>query len=155
MKHQWLAYVIVALLSIGAGVAIAGLPDNVSVDATVIPTTTTDAREPTVPETTGPTTTEPETTEPDTGQPGIVSAFYGLDSALPGALRFFIHKNAGGKDGMPVNYQTGKVTAPELYDLKSDISETTNVADLQHDGHGQNLTNTRNCQQTIKCLAQL
>ena len=29
---------------------------------------------------------------------------------------------------MPVNYQTSKVTAPELYDLKNDISETTNVA---------------------------
>jgi hypothetical protein len=36
MKHQWMAYVIVGLLSIGAGVAIAGLPNNVSVDATVI-----------------------------------------------------------------------------------------------------------------------
>ena len=79
MKHQWLAYVIVGLLSIGAGVAIAGLPNNVPVDATIIPPTTTDAPEPTLattttapattttePETTEPETTEPETTEPDT-----------------------------------------------------------------------------------------
>jgi hypothetical protein len=72
MKHQWLAYVIVGLLSIGAGVAIAGLPNNVPVDATIIPPTTTEAPEPTVttttvlPTTTVPDTTEPETTEPDT-----------------------------------------------------------------------------------------
>jgi hypothetical protein len=80
MKHQWLAYVIVGLLSIGAGVAIAGLPDNVPVDATIIPPTTTEAPPPTVPETTAPPTTatpdtttpettEPETTEPETTEP--------------------------------------------------------------------------------------
>jgi hypothetical protein len=84
MKNQWLAYVIVGLLSIGAGVAIAGLPDNVSVDATIIPPTTTVAPEATVPETTvapttvppttaapttTPDTTEPDTTEPDTTEP--------------------------------------------------------------------------------------
>jgi cytoskeletal protein RodZ len=79
MKHQWLAYLVVALLSIGAGVAIAGLPDNTSVDATIVPpattttTTTTEVPAPTttvapttVPETTEPETTEPETTEPET-----------------------------------------------------------------------------------------
>ena len=48
MKHQWLAYVIVGLLSIGAGVAIAGLPNNVPVDATIIPSTTTEVTESTV-----------------------------------------------------------------------------------------------------------
>lgn len=70
MKHQWVAYVIVALLSIGAGVAIAGLPDNVPVDATIIPPTTTVAPEPTAPTTLPPTTTTaPETTEPDTTEP--------------------------------------------------------------------------------------
>ena len=74
MKHQWLAYVVVGLLSIGAGVAIAGLPNNVPVDATIIPPTTTEAPAPTlptttVPETTVPDTTEPETTEPDTTEP--------------------------------------------------------------------------------------
>lgn len=76
MKHQWLAYVIVGLLSIGAGVAIAGLPDNVPVDATIVPPTTTEAPTPTVPETTvaptttaPPTTTEPDTTEPETTEP--------------------------------------------------------------------------------------
>jgi hypothetical protein len=77
MKNQWLAYVIVALLSIGAGVAIAGLPDNTPVDATIIPPTTTVAPAPTLPETTVPTTTvpttppdtSPDTTEADTTQP--------------------------------------------------------------------------------------
>jgi arylsulfatase A-like enzyme len=34
----------------------------------------------------------------------------------------------GGKDGMPVNYKNNEVTTPELYDLKADISETTDVA---------------------------
>ena len=71
MKQQWVAYLIVALLSIGAGVAIAGLPDDVPVDATIIPPTTTVAPEPTAPTTTVPptTTTAPETTEPDTTEP--------------------------------------------------------------------------------------
>ena len=81
MKHQWLAYLVVALLSIGAGVAIAGLPDNSSAGATVPPTTvstttTTEAPAPTttvapttVPETTEPETTSPETTEPETTEP--------------------------------------------------------------------------------------
>ena len=73
MKHQWLAYVIVGLLSIGAGVAIAGLPNNVPVDATIIPPTTTEAPEPTLATTTTmalpTTTTEPETTEPETTEP--------------------------------------------------------------------------------------
>jgi hypothetical protein len=41
MKHPWIAYVIVALLSIGAGVAIAGLPTDVPNDPTIIPPTTT------------------------------------------------------------------------------------------------------------------
>ena len=62
MKHQWLAYVIVGLLSIGAGVAIAGLPNNVPVDATIIPPTTTEAPESTVATTTTPETTVPATT---------------------------------------------------------------------------------------------
>ena len=69
MKHQWLAYVIVAFLSIGAGVAIAGMPNNVPVDATIIPPTTTEAPTPTAPEITVATTDPPETTEPDTTEP--------------------------------------------------------------------------------------
>ena len=64
MKHQWLAYVIVAFLSIGAGVAIAGLPNNVPVDATIIPPTTTEAPTPTAPETTEPDTTDPSDSVP-------------------------------------------------------------------------------------------
>jgi hypothetical protein len=80
MKHQWMAYVIVALLAIGAGVAIAGLPNNVPVDATIIPPTTTEVPEPTLPTSTTTTTTTtiapdvtepsmPETTEPEPSTP--------------------------------------------------------------------------------------
>ena len=77
MKHQWLAYVIVAVISIGAGVAIAGLPDNAPANATITPTTTdgpadttTPATQPdTIPETAPPDTTAPETTPPETTTP--------------------------------------------------------------------------------------
>lgn len=68
MKRQWMAYVIVALLAIGAGVAIAGLPNNVPVDATIIPPTDTEAPEST-PTTVAPVTTD--TTTPDTTAPDI------------------------------------------------------------------------------------
>ncbi len=67
MKHQYLAYVIVGLLSIGAGVAIAGLPNKVPVDATIIAPTTTDAPERTLPEPVD--TVAPEETTPDTKGP--------------------------------------------------------------------------------------
>ena len=66
MKHQWVAYAIVALLSVGAGVAIAGLPNNEPVDPTIIPPTTTERPTPTLATTTIPTTpattAAPETT---------------------------------------------------------------------------------------------
>ena len=74
MKHQWLAYVIVAFLSVGAGVAIAGLPNDVPVDATIVVPTTTEVPETTIATTTtvavdttttAPTTVAPTTTEPD------------------------------------------------------------------------------------------
>lgn len=85
MKHQWLAYVIVAFLSIGAGVAIAGMPNNVPVDATIIPPTTTEAPTPTVPETTVPTTPEPDTTEPepDTTEPDTTDPSDSVPADLP------------------------------------------------------------------------
>ena len=71
MKHQWLAYVIVGLLSIGAGVAIAGLPDNAPVDATITSPTPTAAAETSAPETetTVAPTSAPETQAPDTTEP--------------------------------------------------------------------------------------
>ncbi len=47
---------------------------------------------------------------------------------LPHSYRTLVG-NPGGKDGMPVNYQTRKITSPELYDLKTDVSENTNIAD--------------------------
>jgi arylsulfatase A-like enzyme len=34
----------------------------------------------------------------------------------------------GGKGGRPAPYQQAKITAPELYDLSNDVSETRNVA---------------------------
>ena len=86
MKHQWMAYVIVALLSIGAGVAIAGLPNNVPVNATIVPPTTTERPTPNAPTTevpetlTAPTTTDgqettkPGTTEPETTEPGTTDS---------------------------------------------------------------------------------
>jgi hypothetical protein len=67
MKHQWLAYVIVALLSIAAGVAIAGLPNDVPVSATIVVPATTEVPETTVATTT--TTVLPETTVATTAPP--------------------------------------------------------------------------------------
>jgi hypothetical protein len=88
MKHPWMVYVIVVLLAICAGVAIAGLPDNTPSAATIVAPGTTEASAPrtetpettevpdttdvpatTEPETTEPETTEPETTEPETTEP--------------------------------------------------------------------------------------
>jgi predicted component of type VI protein secretion system len=65
MRHEWLAYVVVALLSIGAGVAIAGLPDNVPVDATIVAPSTTESPTPTVPERSTSTTTSVASTVPE------------------------------------------------------------------------------------------
>lgn len=49
---------------------------------------------------------------------------------LPHTYRTLGRKD-GGRDGMPANYQERKIIAPQLYDLGSDVSETTNVAN-QH-----------------------
>lgn len=68
MKHPWLAYLIVALLSIGAGVAIVGLPDDDSAATTIVVSPTTGSAAPTsegatsVVETTAPAITDPTTT---------------------------------------------------------------------------------------------
>ena len=77
MRHPWLAYVVVAVVSIGAGVAIAGLPDNTPANATITPTTTSGTADTTTPETvpadtTAPTTT-PETTVPETTTPATTA----------------------------------------------------------------------------------
>ena len=55
MKNQWLAYVIVVVISALAGVAIAGPPNNVAADPTII-----------VPDSTIPVTTVPTTAPPTT-----------------------------------------------------------------------------------------
>jgi arylsulfatase len=36
---------------------------------------------------------------------------------------------SGGKDGIPAKYDTRTIEQPELYELISDVSESTNVAD--------------------------
>jgi hypothetical protein len=66
MKRQWSAYLIVGVLSVGAGVAIAGLPDIASGDATIaVPPSSSEMAGSTVPETTAAPTTVSATTEPD------------------------------------------------------------------------------------------
>lgn len=50
-------------------------------------------------------TTETEITNnlhPDGREAKLLSAFFGLDSELPKILNRFIHRDMGGKDGMPV-----------------------------------------------------
>ena len=50
-------------------------------------------------------TTETDVTEtlhPDGRKAELLSAFFGLDNALPRPLNRFIHRETGGKDGMPV-----------------------------------------------------
>lgn len=39
----------------------------------------------------------------------------------------------GGKDGIPAKYESREIKQPELYDLHSDVGETTNVADRHPD----------------------
>lgn len=46
---------------------------------------------------------------------------------LPHAFRTLAGR-AGGRDGIPAKYGEAQLTAPELYDLKTDIGETKNVA---------------------------
>ena len=107
MKHQWLAYVIVGLLSIGAGVAIAGLPNNVPVDATIVPPTTTEPPATTVPTTEVPATTDasettdapettesPETTEPASTEPETTDSV-ALEIPEPSELVVIVANGAG------------------------------------------------------------
>jgi hypothetical protein len=66
MRHQWLAYVIVALLAIGAGVAIAGLPDTNADDGALVVTATsgpTETSDPSFSTTEPPTATASATTD--------------------------------------------------------------------------------------------
>jgi len=46
---------------------------------------------------------------------------------LPHAFRTLAGR-PGGRDGIPAKYTQARVTTPELYDLQSNIGETTNVA---------------------------
>ena len=88
MKHQWLACLVVGVLSLGAGVAIAGLPNNVPVDASIIPPTTTEAPEPAAATTTTiPATTVPETTTSDPTDPEELTTVYSAAGFEEAALR--------------------------------------------------------------------
>ncbi len=105
MKHQWLAYVIVAVLSIGAGVAIAGLPDSVPQSETIIPPTTTEAPEPTVPSTTTApavtTTSQPETTTTSTTGTTTTAGSTTTTIALPDRSEVVVAvANGSGGDGV-------------------------------------------------------
>ena len=65
MKHPWLAYVVVALLAIGAGVAIAGLPDDSPAADTLVITASSVSPASSSPDSTAAadTTDAPDTTE--------------------------------------------------------------------------------------------
>ena len=83
MKYPWLAYVIVGLLAAGAGVAIAGLPDNSPVAATIT-APTTEVVDDTLPDATTPETTTPDTTTPDTTTPETAAPTTQPESTTPG-----------------------------------------------------------------------
>ena len=72
MTREWLVYSIVAALGIAAGVAIAGLPDDSPVDATITAPPTTGSGPVTLPPTTAPRVT-PEATAPTTAAPTTVA----------------------------------------------------------------------------------
>ena len=135
MKHQWLAYLIVAFLSIGAGVAIAGLPDSVPENATIVPPTTTTTIAPTTtvasPTTTPTATVASSTTTPaTTGKAGTsttTSPSTPSDSTSPTALAdrdtlAVAVANGSGRDGV------AQRTAVELEDLGYvDVAATSGV----------------------------
>ena len=140
MKHQWLAYVIVGLLSIGAGVAIAGLPNNVPVDATIIPPTTTEAPESTVattttPETTvstttsapttAPTTTVSTTTEPENSSPETTDS-------VPDELPDRGELDVGAANGANVSGAASRIAAQleELGYVEVSLRNGTNILDF-------------------------
>lgn len=132
MKHEWVAYVVVAVLSIGIGVAIAGLPSSANVDPTVLvplptvvpaesttpPVTEVVVTEP--PETTAPPTTESETTTtvatttttttlpplPERAEVGVVVAnganIGGIASSTADALEELGYESVRATDGTEV-----------------------------------------------------
>ncbi len=59
---------------------------------------------------------------------GVVSGDGRWKLVLPHRYRS-LQGGPGGRDGIPAKYGQVEVTAPELYDLKSDRGETRNVAD--------------------------
>jgi cytoskeletal protein RodZ len=70
MKTQVWVYIVVVVLSVGAGVAIAGLPNSVAQDPTIQLPATTEASEP-EPVGTDPADTEPTATEPAATDPAV------------------------------------------------------------------------------------
>ena len=69
MKSQVWVYIIVVVLSVGAGVAIAGVPNSVAQDPTIQVPATTEASETTAPAATDPAVTDPTVTEPVATEP--------------------------------------------------------------------------------------
>lgn len=86
MRNQWLAYVIVAVLAIGAGLAIAGLPSSETVDGTITVPSSTEVTTTLPPATTEPAPA-PETTEPvETTEPPVEITTTTTSSTVPDDL---------------------------------------------------------------------
>jgi hypothetical protein len=76
MKTQVWVYIVVVVLSVGAGVAIAGVPNSVAQDPTIQVPVTIDSTDPasTEPASTEPAATEPAVTEPGDTEPATTVA---------------------------------------------------------------------------------
>jgi len=69
MRTQVWVYIVVVLLSVGAGVAIAGVPNSVAKDPTIQPPATTEPASEPEPASSDPADTEPAATEPAVTEP--------------------------------------------------------------------------------------
>lgn len=123
MKRQWLAYVIVVLLAIGAGVAVAGLPDTSPAAATITPSTAvvpeTTASATSVPESTEPETTEPETTESETTE---------SETTEPETTESTEPEDTEPNPTAPDTTESGSAELPDRSELKVATANGANVA---------------------------
>ena len=96
MKNQWLVYVIVVVISALAGVAIAGSPNNVAADPTII------VPDSTIPVTTVPTTTAPPTTvaAPATTTTTTTTTTTVVDPEVDPAVLVVASVNGAGRAGL-------------------------------------------------------
>lgn len=155
MKNQWLAYVIVAVISALAGVAIAGPPNNVGTEPTIIvpdstvpattvattvaPTTTIEAPTPsTEPEVTTTTIEAPETTttlaiepEVDPAELGVVTAngagSQGLATRVRDELRDAGYTETRATDGTTIVDETVVYFYPLLIREAAGVAEALDL----------------------------